>query len=142
MIRSASRCASASPLVTAAPDESGHISARNLHIDPGLFHLDDFAGYGRALLQACRSLERIGCELLKQLATDPFQAAAGLKKGATVTCEVIEVKEAGIDVKIAGTDVTAFIRRGGHERRGGGAARSRPNHPFALRSGERAHQRG
>ena len=49
---------------------------------------------------------------IKQLATDPFQAAATLKKGATVTCEVIEVKEAGIDVKIAATDVTAFIRRG------------------------------
>ena len=28
-----------------------------------------------------------------------------------VTCEVIEVKEAGIEVKIVGTDLTAFIRR-------------------------------
>jgi small subunit ribosomal protein S1 len=35
-----------------------------------------------------------------------------MKKGATVTCEVIEVKDAGIEVKIAATDVTAFIRRG------------------------------
>jgi small subunit ribosomal protein S1 len=48
---------------------------------------------------------------IKQLATDPFQSASTLKKGGTVTCEVIEVKDAGIDVKIAGTDVTAFIRR-------------------------------
>ena len=28
-----------------------------------------------------------------------------------VTCEVTEVKEAGIDVKIVGTDLTAFIKR-------------------------------
>ncbi|MFT4078504.1 30S ribosomal protein S1 [Rhodomicrobium lacus] len=49
---------------------------------------------------------------IKQLATDPFQSASStLKKGSTVTCEVIEVKDAGIDVKISGTDVTAFIRR-------------------------------
>ena len=48
---------------------------------------------------------------IKQLSTDPFQAAASLKKGATVTCEVIEVKDAGIEVKIAGTDLTSFIRR-------------------------------
>jgi small subunit ribosomal protein S1 len=48
---------------------------------------------------------------MKQLGTDPFQSASGLKKGATVTCEVIEVKDAGIEVKIKGTDMTAFIRR-------------------------------
>ena len=49
---------------------------------------------------------------IKQLGTDPFQAVGAMKKGATVTCEVIEVKDAGIEVKIASTDVTAFIRRG------------------------------
>ena len=39
-------------------------------------------------------------------------AAAGeLKKGAVVTCEVTEVKEGGIDVKIVGTDLTSFIKR-------------------------------
>ena len=55
---------------------------------------------------------------IKQLAPDPFAAkpveaggAADLKKGAIVTCEVIDVKEGGIDVKIAGTDLTAFIKR-------------------------------
>jgi small subunit ribosomal protein S1 len=48
---------------------------------------------------------------VKQLGTDPFQTAAKLKKGSQVTCEVIEVKEAGIEVKITGTDVTTFIRR-------------------------------
>ena len=47
---------------------------------------------------------------IKQLAETapsrlPRRAGAGeLKKGAVVTCEVIEVKEGGIDVKIVGTD--------------------------------------
>ena len=35
-----------------------------------------------------------------------------LKKGQVVTCEVTDVKEGGIDVKIVDTDLTAFIRRG------------------------------
>jgi small subunit ribosomal protein S1 len=51
---------------------------------------------------------------IKQLEGDPFAAegAAGdIKKGAVVTCEVTEVKEAGIDVKIIGTDLTTFIKR-------------------------------
>ena len=34
-----------------------------------------------------------------------------IRKGAVVTCEVIEVKEGGIEVKIAGTDLTTFIKR-------------------------------
>src|SRR3977135_4266369 len=51
---------------------------------------------------------------VKQLESDPFAAegAAGdLKKGSVVTCEVTEVKEAGIDVNIVGTDLTTFINR-------------------------------
>jgi small subunit ribosomal protein S1 len=48
---------------------------------------------------------------IKQLGTDPFQSASGLRKGSTVTCEVIEVKEGGLEVKITGTDMSAFIRR-------------------------------
>src|SRR5215203_4280212 len=51
---------------------------------------------------------------VKQLEGDPFAeagAAGDLKKGAIVTCEVTEVKEGGIDVKIVGTDLTAFIKR-------------------------------
>ncbi len=57
---------------------------------------------------------------VKQLASDPFaakkageEAAEGgdLRKGSVVTCEVIEVKDGGIEVKIAGTDLTAFIKR-------------------------------
>jgi small subunit ribosomal protein S1 len=54
---------------------------------------------------------------VKQLGGDPFAgaeeggAAGDLRKGAVVTCEVTEVKEGGIDVQIAGTDLVAFIKR-------------------------------
>ncbi|MEJ2623331.1 MAG: 30S ribosomal protein S1 [Pseudolabrys sp.] len=48
---------------------------------------------------------------IKQLAGDPMESAGELKKGAVVTCEVTEVKDSGIDVKIAGTDLSAFIKR-------------------------------
>jgi small subunit ribosomal protein S1 len=51
---------------------------------------------------------------IKQLGSDPFVEAAStgeLKKNAIVTCEVTEVKEGGIDVKIAGTEFTTFIKR-------------------------------
>ena len=37
--------------------------------------------------------------------------AGELKKGDVVTCEVTDVKEGGLDVKIAGTDLETFIRR-------------------------------
>jgi small subunit ribosomal protein S1 len=49
---------------------------------------------------------------IKQLDGDPFENVAGLKKGQTVTCEVTAVQENGIEVKIADTDMTAFIKRG------------------------------
>jgi len=62
---------------------------------------------------------------IKQLTPDPFAVKLGgdasaktgddetvsLKKGSVVTCEVLGVKDTGIDVKIAGTDLTAFIKR-------------------------------
>ena len=48
---------------------------------------------------------------IKQLAGDPMATAGELKKGSVVTGEVIEVKEAGIEVKIVDTDMTAFIKR-------------------------------
>ena len=51
---------------------------------------------------------------IKQLGGDPFAdaAAAGdLKKNAIVTCEVTEVKESGLEVKIIGTDLSTFIKR-------------------------------
>jgi len=48
---------------------------------------------------------------IKQLEGDPFAEAGELKKGTVVTCEVTEVKEAGLEAKIVGTDLTTFIKR-------------------------------
>ena len=49
---------------------------------------------------------------IKQLGGDPFEEAGGeVRKGSVVTCEVTEVKDNGIEVKIVDADLTAFIRR-------------------------------
>ncbi|OYX01411.1 MAG: 30S ribosomal protein S1, partial [Rhizobiales bacterium 32-66-8] len=48
---------------------------------------------------------------IKQLAGDPFADAGDVKKGAIVTCEVTDVKDGGIEVKLTGTDLSAFIKR-------------------------------
>ena len=62
---------------------------------------------------------------VKQLAGDPFatkkpsaeepaEAAGGpgeMRKGSVVTCEVLEVKDGGLEVKIVGTDFTTFVKR-------------------------------
>jgi len=48
---------------------------------------------------------------IKQLDGDPFEGVADIKRGAAVTCEVLEVKDGGLDVKIADSDFNAFIRR-------------------------------
>ncbi len=53
---------------------------------------------------------------VKQLAGDPFASVSAeeggeLRKGLVITCEVIEVKDSGIDVKITGTDLSTFIKR-------------------------------
>jgi len=48
---------------------------------------------------------------IKQLAGDPFADAGEIRKGQVVTCEVLEVKDSGIEVKIIDTDLAAFIKR-------------------------------
>jgi small subunit ribosomal protein S1 len=51
---------------------------------------------------------------IKQVGGDPIAAAAEkgtLRKGAVVTCEVIEVKDGGLEVKIADSDIATFIKR-------------------------------
>ena len=40
-----------------------------------------------------------------------FRSEGELRKGSVVTCEVLEVKDGGLEVKIAGTELTAFIKR-------------------------------
>jgi small subunit ribosomal protein S1 len=48
---------------------------------------------------------------IKQLAGDPFADAGEMRKGQVVTCEVLEVKDSGLEVKIVDTDISTFIRR-------------------------------
>src|SRR5215213_2757076 len=48
---------------------------------------------------------------IKQLAGDPFADAGEIRKNQVVTCEVLEVKDGGLEVKIVDTDLTTFIKR-------------------------------
>ena len=48
---------------------------------------------------------------IKQLEGDPFAEPGDVKKGAVVTCEILEVKDTGIEVQITGTDFATFIKR-------------------------------
>jgi small subunit ribosomal protein S1 len=49
---------------------------------------------------------------IKQLAGDPADAMAKYKKGDAVTCTVTAVSDAGIEVKIADSELTSFVKRG------------------------------
>ena len=59
--------------------------------------------------------ERISLGVKQLNGADPFQQKAegegDIRKGSVVTCEVIAVKEGGIDVKIVGTELETFIKR-------------------------------
>jgi small subunit ribosomal protein S1 len=48
---------------------------------------------------------------IKQLQGDPMAASGDMKKGDVVTTEVTEIKESGIDVRIVGGELVAFIKR-------------------------------
>jgi len=92
----------------------------------GMVHLSDldWKRPGEQVIEEYKKGDRVKAQVLdvdvekerislgiKQLEADPFAEAGDLKKGAVVTTEVTEVKEAGIDVKIVGTDFTSFIKR-------------------------------
>ncbi|MFD0985547.1 30S ribosomal protein S1 [Methyloligella solikamskensis] len=65
------------------------------------------------VLEADAEKERISLGI-KQLGGDPFEGEPGaekLKKGARVTCEVTDVKDGGLDVKLVDFDLPAFVRR-------------------------------
>ena len=65
------------------------------------------------VLEADSEKERISLGI-KQLAADPFASGAPsskLKKSMRVTCEVLQVKENGIEAKLIDHDLTTFIRR-------------------------------
>ena len=65
---------------------------------------------GAQVLDVDVEKERISLGV-KQLGGDPFTEAGELKKGQIVTCEVVEVKDSGVEVKIVDTDLSTFIRR-------------------------------
>ncbi|MBO0740297.1 MAG: 30S ribosomal protein S1 [Hyphomicrobiaceae bacterium] len=48
---------------------------------------------------------------IKQVGGDPLDTIGKLRKGSQVTCEVLAVHDNGIDVKLADTDTTTFIKR-------------------------------
>jgi small subunit ribosomal protein S1 len=65
------------------------------------------------VLEADSEKDRISLGI-KQLTTDPFASgapSAKLKKGMRVTCEVLQVKDNGIEAKLLDHDLTTFIRR-------------------------------
>jgi len=65
------------------------------------------------VLEADSEKERISLGI-KQLSADPFASggpSAKLKKGMRVTCEVIAVKDNGLEAKLIDHDMTTFIRR-------------------------------
>lgn len=62
------------------------------------------------VLDVDSSKERISLGI-KQLGGDPADELAKYKKGDQVTCEVVAVQENGIEVKIADTEMTTFVKR-------------------------------
>ncbi|MFY8114520.1 MAG: S1 RNA-binding domain-containing protein, partial [Rhabdaerophilum sp.] len=49
---------------------------------------------------------------IKQVSGDPFaDAGDSIKRGGVVTCEVLEVKDGGLEAKIVGSDLTTFVKR-------------------------------
>jgi small subunit ribosomal protein S1 len=48
---------------------------------------------------------------IKQLGGDPIDAMVKYKKGDVVTCTVMAVQENGLEVKVADSELTAFIKR-------------------------------
>ncbi len=63
------------------------------------------------VLDVDREKERISLGI-KQLSGDqPKSSGGGIKKGDTVTCEVVKVEDTGLEVKIADSDMTAYVKR-------------------------------
>jgi small subunit ribosomal protein S1 len=48
---------------------------------------------------------------IKQVGGDPIETVGKLRKGSQVTCEVVAVQDGGIEVKLADSDITTFIKR-------------------------------
>ena len=89
---------------------------------PGEQAIEDYKKGDKVHAQGSRRRRREGAHRHRRQATRlrPLRRQEGrrggrregdLRKGGVVTCEVLEVKDGGIEVKIAGTDLTAFIKR-------------------------------
>jgi small subunit ribosomal protein S1 len=92
----------------------------------GMVHLSDldWKRSGEEAIKDYKKGDHVGAQVLdvdiekerislgiKQVGGDPMENLAGMKKGDTVTCEVTGVQENGIEVKIAGSEMTTFIKR-------------------------------
>lgn len=80
---------------------------------PGEQAIDDFKKgdlINAIVLDVDVEKERISLGI-KQLGGDPFAESGEFKKNQIVTCEILDVKEGGIDIKIVGSDITSFIKR-------------------------------
>ncbi|CAN0493339.1 unnamed protein product, partial [Scytosiphon promiscuus] len=62
------------------------------------------------VLEVDHEKERISLGI-KQLSDDPFDSVSSFKRGQRVTVEVVDVNDGGVEVKVADSDVTAFIKR-------------------------------
>ncbi len=94
----------------------------------GMVHLSDldWKRPGEQVIEEYKKGDKVSAQVLdvdvekerislgiKQLADGAVTAetAGELKKGAVVTCEVVEIKEGGIEVRIVGTDLATFVKR-------------------------------
>jgi small subunit ribosomal protein S1 len=94
----------------------------------GMVHLSDldWSRSGEEAMEDYKKGDMVGAKVLdvdvekerislgiKQVGGDPMEssAAGGVRKGAIVTGQVTQVMDSGIEVKIADSDLTAFIRR-------------------------------
>ncbi len=63
------------------------------------------------VLDVDKEKERISLGI-KQLSGDPIKSSGTFRKGDKVTCEVMKVEDGGLEVRISGTDLTAYAKRG------------------------------
>jgi len=49
---------------------------------------------------------------IKQVSSDPFAEVGDIRKNQVVTCEITAVNDGGVEVKLVGTDLSTFVRRG------------------------------
>jgi small subunit ribosomal protein S1 len=73
----------------------------------GMVHLSDL-DWNRSGDEAQKERISLG---IKQVGGDPMESIGKLRKGAQVTCEVLAVQDNGIEVKLADTDITTYIKR-------------------------------